>query len=157
MNFTELPLGMPGRVFRSRMPFTVSDPHGIIFERYQRAGVSVVVLLAEDDECIQRTGRNLQSFYHEQGLEVLHLPIPDFGIPDNDSLQKAVSDAINYLEQGKNLAVHCNAGIGRTGMFIACLVKKVMGKSGESAIQWVRQYIPAAVEIEDQKKMVLEI
>ena len=60
MRITELALGTPGRLFRSRMPFTENDPSGEIFTEYQREGVSVVVLLAEDEECQLRTGRDLR-------------------------------------------------------------------------------------------------
>jgi protein-tyrosine phosphatase len=157
MMITEIPLGTDGRLFRSRMPFAIYDPEGQIFSHYQSNDVSVIVLLADDKECLDRTGHDLRYFYHNLGFEVIYLPIPDFSIPDKYDLEKAVGDTIAHLEQGKNTAVHCYAGVGRTGMFIACLAKKVLKMGGEEAIEWVRQFIPGAVEIDDQGRMVREI
>jgi hypothetical protein len=36
--------------------------------------------------------------------------------------------------------------VGRTGTFAACLARIVFGMDGDSAIAWVRQFVPTAVE-----------
>jgi protein-tyrosine phosphatase len=157
MMITEIPLGTVGRLFRSQMPFSVYDPRGELLTKFQKNDIAVIVLLAGDQECQDRIGFDLRTIYQTHGFEVIHFPIPDFGIPDREDLVKAVDEAIEKLEQGENVLVHCHAGIGRTGMFVASLAKKVLKISGENAIKWVRQYIPGAVEIEDQKMMVVEL
>jgi len=39
---------------------------------------------------------------------------------------------------------------------MASLAKRVLGLAGEEALQWVRCYIPHAVETADQQRLVLD-
>ena len=76
--------------------------------------------------------------------------------PENPSeLDIAIEEAISCLEVGRNVAVHCMAGIGRTGMFIACLAKKWKNITGQKAINIVRKQIEDAVQSKDQEKFVI--
>lgn len=152
----ELPLGLAGRAFRSPMPFRGADLGGQLFRDYQRQQVQVVVVLAEYLECLERTGRDLLAFYRSQGLEVVHLPIPDFGVVSLEQLDAAVLTALQRLREGKNLAVHCYAGLGRTGMFSACLVQRALGLDAEAAVRWVRERVPGAIETPHQLRVVSE-
>jgi len=70
---TELPLGTRGRVFRSAMPFGPYDPEGHGIEEYRAHRVSVIVLLASDQECREKAKRDLRSLYQQGGLQVIHL------------------------------------------------------------------------------------
>ena len=152
--FTELPFHLPGRVFRSAMPFSSFDPGDKLLDRYLEEQVSVVVLLVSDENCWIHSGRDLRSLYQVQGLTVIHLPFPDFGVPEQDELERTVTAAVEYSLEGKNIAVHCQAGIGRTGMFTACLARRTLGLSGDEAIKWVRQRIPGGIETQEQEQMV---
>jgi protein-tyrosine phosphatase len=155
MSVIELPLGLPGRVFRSPMPFGPYDQHGEVYDRWRAEQIAVIVLLASDEECLHKTGRNLRAWYLDEGFQVLYLPIPDFGVPSQKDLAQAVQHTITYAQAGHHIAVHCSAGIGRTGLFLACLAKHVFGFSGAEALQWVRYYIPRAVETPEQQWVVL--
>ena len=151
----ELPFGLRGRVFGSGMPYSpVYDPSGTLFEEYQRQGVGAVVLLAEDEECLKFTGRNLRELYEDQGLQVIFLPIRDLGAPDLEALTQAVEAALSQADDGVNIAVHCHAGIGRTGMFTACMAKRALKLDAMGSIDWVRKSIPGAVETPEQAKVV---
>jgi protein-tyrosine phosphatase len=44
---------------------------------------------------------------------------------------------------------------GRTGLFMAYLAKRCLGLSGAEALQWVRRFIPRAVETPEQQQLVL--
>jgi protein-tyrosine phosphatase len=156
MSLTELPFGLPGRIFRSPMPFGPYDLHGEVYDRFREEQIAVMVLLASDEECLHKTGCNLRAFYRQEGFEVLYLPIPDFGIPPKDDLEQVVQHTIAYAQAGQHIVIHCSAGIGRTGLFMAYLAKRVFGFSGEEALQWVRYYIPRAVETPEQQRLVLQ-
>jgi hypothetical protein len=87
---TELPFGLPGRIFRSPMPFGPYDLHGEVYDRFCEEQIAVIVLLASDEECLHKTGCNLRALYLKEGFQVLYLPIPDFGVPTRDDLEQAV-------------------------------------------------------------------
>lgn len=156
MSLTPLPFDLPGGVFRSPMPFGPYDLHGGVYEQFREAQIAVIVLLASDEECRQKTGRDLRAFYLQEGLEVLHLPIPDFGVPAREALEQVVQDTLAHANAGRHLVVHCSAGIGRTGLFMAVLAKRCLGLSGVAALQWVRRFIPHAVETPEQQQWVLQ-
>src|SRR5262249_20015430 len=124
MSLTELPFGFPGLVFRSPMPFGPYDLHGEVYDRFCEEQIAVIVLLASDEECLHKTGCNLRALYLKEGLQVLYLPIPDFGVPTRDDLEQAVQHTIAYAQAGHHIVIHCSAGIGRTGLFAAYLAKR---------------------------------
>jgi protein-tyrosine phosphatase len=94
--------------------------------------------------------------YLKEGFQVLYLPIPDFGVPTTDALGQAVQHTIAYAQAGQHIVIHCSAGIGRTGLFTAYLAKRCLGLSGAEALQWVRRFIPRAVETPEQQRLVLQ-
>ena len=152
---TELPFGQPGRIFRSPMPFGTYDQNGVVYETFRRHNISMIVLLAEDNECQEKAGRDLKQLYIQDGFKVLHLPIVDFGIPKFESLRSALDATAFEAQSGRHIVIHCSAGIGRTGLFTACLAKRLLHLKGEQAIEWVRQYIEGAVESPEQQNFVM--
>ncbi|NPV84933.1 MAG: hypothetical protein HPY45_02840 [Anaerolineae bacterium] len=152
--FSEIPYGLPGKIYRSVMPFSNYDRGQIVYQRYMQHRVSCVVLLADDQECLEESGLNLRSFYNEQGLKVIYLPAMDKGVPDLAALEEAVNTVQTEAQAGFHVAVHCHAGIGRTGLFAACLAVQVFGYSPVETLQWVRKFIPGAVETDQQVKTV---
>ena len=155
ISLTELPLGLPGCIFRSPMPFGDFDPQGSALNAFKKQEVSVVVVLAGDEECVRKAGRDLRALYAQEGFGVIHVPILDFAAPAKVRLEHALSATIGHAQAGHHVAIHCHAGIGRTGMFAACLAKRVLGLSGSEAIEWVRRLIPGAVETTEQEQFVL--
>ena len=155
MSLTELPFGLPGRIFRSPMPFGPYDRHGEVYDQFCEEQIAVIVLLASDEECLHRTGCNLRTLYLKEGFQVLYLPMPDFSVPAKDDLEQAVQHTIAYAQAGHNIVIHCSAGIGRTGLFTAYLARRVFGLSGAEALQWVRRFMPRAVETPEQQRLVL--
>ncbi|MDH3942690.1 MAG: tyrosine-protein phosphatase [Anaerolineae bacterium] len=157
MPLTELPFNLPGKVYRSPMPFSYFDRGNDTFKMMQSQGVSHVVLLTDDEEALESSGLDLRAFYGEAGMEVLQQGIVDFSTPtDTKAFSDAVDEALDLAKNGKNVTIHCYAGIGRTGMFAALMARRELGMEGDEAIAWVRKYVPDAVQTPGQRQVVVE-
>lgn len=153
----ELPYKLAGKIYRSPMPYSrMFDPDRQVMSAYRQVGIEVVVVLAYWEEILQKAGVDLKEEYEQSGMDVIYQPAPDFGTPDPKPFRWALDQAWQTARQGRNVAVHCHAGLGRTGIFAACLAKGVLGLDGTQAFTWVRQYIPGAVENQDQIRFIEE-
>lgn len=149
-----LPFDFPGVIYRSPMPFGPFDRSGL-WEDYQRKGIELVVVLTEPQEYLVHASRNLPELYRSSSMEVLHLPVPDFGVPaDKKAWETGLETVVTAASQGNNTAVHCLAGLGRTGTFLACLAVKSEGFSAGEAIRWVRKAVPGSLENPAQEEFV---
>ena len=75
----------------------------------------------------------------------------------DEALRAALDATVSEAQAGRHLAIHCSAGIGRTGLFAACLAKRLLNLPGESAIEWVRRHIADAIETSQQRDFVSSI
>jgi protein-tyrosine phosphatase len=58
-----------------------------------------------------------------KGVQFISFPIPDRGVPPSTGAAMALlSGLFEALDQGKNVAVHCRQGIGRSGLVAAGLL-----------------------------------
>ncbi len=137
------------------MPFGLYDPGGTLLHELKAAEVAAIVLLAEIEECREKTGRDLLALYKEEGLIVFSLPIPNYGIPSNGQLADVLKQARGRASDGHNVLIHCSAGLGRTALFAALLAKDVLGLSGRQAIEWLGQHKPDALLTPAQIAMIL--
>ena len=101
------------------------------------AGVSAVVCLLDipSDAAV----------YESAGLAFKCLPVPDGGAPTVQQAQEFVAFVDRQLAEHHPVAVHCQAGIGRTGTMLAIYLIS-QGDSAEVAIQRVRAAKNSAVE-----------
>lgn len=82
------------------------------------------------------------------------LDVADFGAPDPAALRAALEAMMASMRASPGDAFHvgCRAGLGRTGMALACLAAMA---GIEDPIAWVRaHYDPGAVETAEQAAMV---
>lgn len=91
------------------------------------------------------TPKNLQQA-QQLGMQVRTITIPDFtaGSPEQ---RKTVLQAIDEF-QATNLPtlVHCQGGLGRTGMILALYLVQRKGMSPESAISQIRHLRSGSIE-----------
>ncbi len=87
------------------------------------------------------------------GLTPIQLNVPDMGVPALRDLAAAVAAALARLKEGKKILVHCGAGYGRTGLFLACLLVS-QGMTAEEAISLVRRQRPGSIETSGQEELV---
>jgi protein-tyrosine phosphatase len=70
------------------------------------------------------------------GLRFVSLPIEDRGVPPSwEEASRAIAKATEMLQQGKNVAVHCRQGIGRSGILAAALLIKSGSTPGDALTQ----------------------
>ena len=153
---TSYPLNLPGRIYGSAMPFGLYDPEGTLLPKFRAASIHGVVLLAGPDECREKTGRDLLAIYRDEGLTVLPLPIPNYGIPVDGGLSDVLKQTHEHAAQGRNLLIHCSAGLGRTALFAALLARSVLGLSGPEALTWLGRHQPDALLTPAQIMLIME-
>ncbi|MBI4532211.1 MAG: dual specificity protein phosphatase family protein [Candidatus Latescibacteria bacterium] len=89
------------------------------------------------------------------GFDYLHIPIADMGTPTMEAIDRFIEFVERIREQKKGVVVHCVAGIGRTGMMLACYLVS-QGKSTTRAIETVRAKRPGSMETADQELAVFD-
>jgi protein-tyrosine phosphatase len=90
------------------------------------AGLNVVVCLLEEAEIRELGLRDEQMLCEGSKIEFISFPISDRGVPA--SVRKTVQLAervVSFLNSGATVAIHCRAGIGRTGLVAACVLLKL--------------------------------
>ena len=87
------------------------------------------------------------------GLRQLHLPVRDFAAPAPAQLDAGVQAIEAELRGDGAVAVHCRAGLGRTGTLLACYLI-AQGLSAERAIARVRRCRPGSIESWQQAEAV---
>ena len=89
------------------------------------------------------------------GMLTSHIPVADYTAPTLDQAKQAVATITAFLERRLPVAVHCLAGLGRTGTILACyLVENEM--SANNAITIIREERPGSIETSDQEAVVYE-
>ena len=110
-------------------------------------GIQVVVNLHERGHDPARLAR--------LGLTEVHVPVADFTAPTPEQLASGVQAIKHALHDGQRVAVHCAAGLGRTGTLLACYLVSI-GMEPDAAIARVRAARPGSVETAAQEAAVAE-
>lgn len=87
------------------------------------------------------------------GLAHTHLPIPDFQAPTPSQIDAFVARVEAARSGGSQVAVHCHAGMGRTGTLLATWFV-YDGLSASEAIDRVRLMRPGSIESASQLQSI---
>jgi len=66
--------------------------------------------------------------------------------PSQEQLKEAADEIDSKLREGKNVLVHCLAGVGRTGCSIAAYMILYQGRSAKEAMARLRATRPGSIE-----------
>ena len=89
------------------------------------------------------------------GLLSRHIPVADLTAPTLDQVKQAISMISSCLERNLPIAVHCVAGLGRTGTILACYLVG-QGISADRAITTIRKWRPGSIEMPEQEAVIYE-
>lgn len=127
------------------------------FTGFRKLGVNCIVSLLEQAE-EKELGLSAESVLCAQNeIEFLSFSIPDRGIPDTQRAMALASLLVDKIKQNKHVAIHCRAGIGRTGIVASAVLVK-LGLNPIEAINKIS--IARGVDIpdtEEQKEWVLSL
>ncbi len=91
----------------------------------------------------------------DASLLVFHEPMEDMQAPAQEQLERCLSVIDRAHRQEMGVAIHCTAGLGRTGVVLACYFVD-QGLSGSNAMARVRELRPGSIETAEQEEAVLE-
>jgi atypical dual specificity phosphatase len=115
-------------------------------EAIARAGVEILVTTTHDPFPRDR----LRAF----GIEGRHLPIRDMGVPAERHVASLCAGLDRAFAANRGVAIHCKAGLGRTGLVLASILTW-RGTPGPEAITTVRAVEPKYIQTPSQEDFVL--
>ena len=147
---------LPGKLLAGEYPGARKPEEAVRkLERLRRAGVSFVVDLTEEGE--RAGGAPL----FDTRCEVVRCSMPDGGVPERDSVRRALDLMDEALGKGKTVYVHCWGGHGRTGVVAGCwLQRHSLADAGSvlDVLAQLRKNMPDAgkpsPETEGQRRLV---
>lgn len=138
---------VPGKIGTAPLPGAVVDiAHDLA--ALKSVGVTMLITL---------TRRDLpQEPLQAAGLRNLHLPIYDREAPSISQLRMLAIRMTRLIQQGEVLAVHCRAGLGRTGTVVAgWLIHE--GLTADAALERLRSIDRDYVQSEAQESFLHEL
>lgn len=113
----------------------------------RQEGIEIVIALTEDPP--------RRDWINEAGLLSVHVPVVDMEAPTQPQIDLCVSTILRAHQHNMGVAVHCGAGLGRTGVILACYLVTT-DLTAKNAIARVRRLRPGSIETEEQADAVME-
>lgn len=138
---------IPGKVAGTPMPGVVQDVD-LDLAALRTVGITMLITLTESDFP--------QDALRRHGLRNLHLPIRDREPPTVAQIRMLIVRMAAMLKKGEVLAVHCLAGLGRTGTVLASWLIQD-GLTAQSALERIRKIEPGYVQSREQEEFLNEV
>ena len=87
-------------------------------------------------------------------VNYLHVLSNDMGVPEFDDLVHAVDFIHRRITNNEPVLVHCLAGMGRTGVILACYLVKHQKMSASEATEKVREERPGSIQSYPQEEII---
>jgi len=105
---------------------------------WKACGLEMVVSLLEREEISELGLQRESELCRARGIEFVSFPIPDRGVPEPRQALEIANSLANDIANGRSIAIHCRAGIGRSSMIVVtALIQN--GISAESAFHAVEE------------------
>jgi protein-tyrosine phosphatase len=90
---------------------------------WRRVGIAVVVSTLTKDETAELDLARERELCETNGIQFVPFPITDRGVPSSLQVTAELVRRLEHLlQEGKNVAVHCRQGVGRSALVTACLL-----------------------------------
>jgi atypical dual specificity phosphatase len=116
--------------------------------------------LAEDEDFLEsqeiRTVVSLTEnppLFDDESIRQVRIPVADFTAPTLQQMIEFVDVVSDSTAHGDPVAVHCTAGLGRSGT-MAAVYLVANGATADEAIARVRELRPGSIETEEQENAV---
>jgi protein-tyrosine phosphatase len=121
-----------------------------------RHSVVLLVSLVNDFELDALGAMDIADRARTHGITLRRFGFGDHSTPDSmDALSALVGEILAASRAGSTVGVHCWAGLGRTGLVVACCLVAT-GFTAERAMETVRRHRPWAIENTDQEEFVAD-
>lgn len=136
---------VPGKLAGCPAP-GVSAPIDYDMDLLARVGITRLITLTEVDLD--------QDALCRHGLTNIHLPIFDREAPSIGQTHMLLARMQRFIAAGDVLAVHCKAGLGRTGTILAAWLIRYGGLSATGAIERLRRIEPGFIQSAMQEEFL---
>jgi hypothetical protein len=93
---------------------------------WQRAEIRTVVSLLEAHEVAELGLGDESRLCESRDIEFISFPIPDRGVPNSyGALNQLIEPLLPKVSSGHTVAVHCRAGIGRSGLVAGSILVRL--------------------------------
>lgn len=111
-----------------------------------------VARLNYDFECPEQKG--YEKAFMENGIRVKKIPFTDGSIPGKDVVKEFLKSSGNAIKQNRTIALHCQGGMGRTGVMAGAHAAVHHQVDGKAFHGWVRICRPGTVQTVVQEEFL---